>query len=192
MADNVNVTPGSGAIVRCFSDGTNEWPAGVVGYVTAGSAGSWTIQVVDTTHGLPVNLAVRLDGVNDEVRTRVVSGVLDDGTGTSLTIKTAKGQATSSGVNAVITAVTSKKLRVLAYSLQAANANGSVVAANFQDDTGTPVVLSQTWEFAAREGVSKSLSHGPGFYFQTSAGQALKLNLGSTLTVNWEVVYCEV
>jgi hypothetical protein len=54
-ADNVVACAGSGgATFRCFSDGTNEWPAGVCCYVVSGSAGSWTLQQVDVNHGLPV------------------------------------------------------------------------------------------------------------------------------------------
>lgn len=160
---------------------------------TAGTASADVISVqgIASMTPLATNWSQVLDPANDGIRTRIISGVLDDGTGVALTIKTAKGQATASGVNAAITAVASKKIRVLSYSLQAANANGAVVAANWQDDTGTPVVLSQTWELAAREGISKALSMGPGFYFQTTSGQALKLNLGSALAVNWELVYVE-
>lgn len=57
MADNVTANPGSGgSVFRAFSDGTNEWPASVVSYVTGGSAGAWTLQQVDATHGLPVSV----------------------------------------------------------------------------------------------------------------------------------------
>lgn len=54
-ADNVQANAGTGgSIFRTFSDGTNEWCASVVSYVTGGSAGAWTLQAVDATHGLPV------------------------------------------------------------------------------------------------------------------------------------------
>lgn len=55
MADNVTAAAASGgATFRAFSDGANEWPANVVCYVAGGSAGAWTLQQVDTSHGLPV------------------------------------------------------------------------------------------------------------------------------------------
>jgi hypothetical protein len=205
VADNTTINAGSGGDTIATDDISGvKYPRGKVGFGVDGSyvdvsasnplpatlatlpalaAGSATIGAV--------NFAQQLDAVNDAVRARIISGVLDDGAGVSLTIKSAAGTASSSGVNAAVAAVTSKKIRVLSYSLQAANANGSSVAANWQDDAGTPVVLSQTWDLAAREGVSKPLSNGPGFYFQTTAGQALKLNLGSALSVRWEVVYVE-
>lgn len=55
MADDVVANSGTGgATFRAFSDGTIDWPAAVVTYVTGGSAGAWTLQQVDATHGLPV------------------------------------------------------------------------------------------------------------------------------------------
>lgn len=54
-ADNVIADAGSGgATFRAYSDGTIEHPASVIEYVTGGSAGAWTVQAVDATHGLPV------------------------------------------------------------------------------------------------------------------------------------------
>lgn len=56
-ADNVTANPGAaGAVFRTFSDGTNEWPAGICAFVTGGSAGGWTLQEVDATHGLPCSV----------------------------------------------------------------------------------------------------------------------------------------
>lgn len=57
-ADNVqaNASTTQGAIFRTFSDGANEWPAGVCCYVVSGSAGAWVLQQVDATHGLPVSV----------------------------------------------------------------------------------------------------------------------------------------
>lgn len=164
-------------------------------------SGNLKVAVVESTASQPVTgtfwqatqpVSGTVAVSNVVLPSRVVSGVVDDGSGNALTVKTAAGSASSSGVNNAITAVPTKRIRVIGYSLQAANANGtSIVAANWQDDAGTPVVLSQTWDLAAREGVSKPLSGGPGFYFQTTAGQALKLNLGSALAVRWEIAYVE-
>jgi len=54
VADNVVANNGTGgATFRSFSDGTIEWPASVATYVTGGSAGAWTLQQVDVSHGLP-------------------------------------------------------------------------------------------------------------------------------------------
>lgn len=54
LADNVASNPGSGAPVRCLSDGTNEWAAGVAAFCVTVSPGANTFQLVDATHGLPV------------------------------------------------------------------------------------------------------------------------------------------
>lgn len=55
--DNVIANPGSGgATFRAFFDGTADWPGSVASYITGGSAGAWTVQQVDTTHGLPVSV----------------------------------------------------------------------------------------------------------------------------------------
>jgi hypothetical protein len=75
VADNLNYTnPGSGVPIRTFSDGTNDWQAEVPAYVTGGSAGAWTIQQVDTTHGLPVAV----------IGTVPVSGTITANAGTNL------------------------------------------------------------------------------------------------------------
>jgi hypothetical protein len=188
VADNSTYTDASGVAIPVASDdiGGVKYPRGKMGF---GVDGAYVD--VSATNPAPVTLATTLDASNDSIRARIISGVLDDGAGSALTVKTARGTASSSGVNTVVAAVTGKKIRVLAYSMQAASANGSTVVTNFQDDSGSPVILSQTWEMAAREGISKALSMGPGFYFQTTVGQALKLNLGSALSVYWEVVYVE-
>ena len=56
-ADNVTANPGSGgASFRTFSDGTNEWPASVISWVTGGSPGAWTFQQVTNSNGLPVSV----------------------------------------------------------------------------------------------------------------------------------------
>lgn len=180
-------------------------PAGdnVIGAVL--QSGPWAVsltmdgEVVTGTNPLAVTLATYLSADSlalgepgDSVQVGQITGKFYDGEGTSLTVKSAHGAASSSGVNDVVAAVTSKKIRVLSYSLQAADGNASVITANWQDDSGSPVVLSQTWDFEKREGVSKSLGGGPGFYFETTSGQALKLNLSAgSLPVRWELVYVE-
>ena len=155
--------------------------------VTAVNTGAVVLAAGTATIG-SVFLAQSLNANGDSVRIRAISGILDDGAGNALAVATANGNASASGPNAAVAAVAGKKIRVLSYSLQAANANGSVVSASWQDDSATPVVLSQLWELAAREGISRSPSPGQ-YYFQSTVGQALKLTLGSALTVRWEITY---
>ena len=54
MADNIAATPGSGATVRTYDNGTAESPAAIIEYITGGSAGAWTMQYVALATGLPV------------------------------------------------------------------------------------------------------------------------------------------
>ncbi len=55
MTDDIPLNSGSGGpSVRAYSDGSVDYPAGLVAYPTGGSTGAWTLQVVDLTHGLPV------------------------------------------------------------------------------------------------------------------------------------------
>lgn len=58
MADDVqaNASTTQGAVFRAFNDGTRDWPANIVSWITGGSAGAWTIQYADPTHGLPVSV----------------------------------------------------------------------------------------------------------------------------------------
>jgi len=56
MADNVQLNPGSGgATLRTLRDADGlDWPVGVFAYATALEPGANVVQVVDSTHGMPV------------------------------------------------------------------------------------------------------------------------------------------
>lgn len=54
MADNIAATPGSGATLKTYDSGSAETCAGVMEYITGGSAGAWTMQYVALPTGLPV------------------------------------------------------------------------------------------------------------------------------------------
>ena len=58
MADNLVANAGSGGGTMRFFLDTNsvDWAGSVCAYVSGGSAGAWTIQQVDATHGLPVSV----------------------------------------------------------------------------------------------------------------------------------------
>jgi len=87
MADNVEADPGSGgATFGTFDDGSAEWPGCVPVYVTGGSAGAWTVQKVDATHGLPVT---PLGGTQAQVTlVPTVTNVTNLGTMSTLTTLT--------------------------------------------------------------------------------------------------------
>lgn len=102
---------------------------------------------------------------------------------TSLTPKFAAISAASSGDNTAVAAVTSKKIRVLSYSLVADGA----VTARFQSDTTD---LTGAMSFAENGGISCAFS--PVGHFETAAGVALQLNLGGAVGVRGHLTYVEV
>lgn len=70
--DNVQANPGAGgATFRSLSDGTVQHSAEVLEYLTGGSAGAWTFQVVDPQHGLPVQ---GTNGSYTDAATTIVAG----------------------------------------------------------------------------------------------------------------------
>lgn len=138
-----------------------------------------------------VDVATAFNTVDDAIKTGPIIGKVYDGDGNEYDVKTVRGEATASGDNTAIAAVVGKKICVLRYALQAKNTNSAVVSAYFRDDAGTPVSLSMVWDFDAREGCSAPLANSGAFYFETTSGQALKLNLSAAQTVRYELVYIE-
>lgn len=104
---------------------------------------------------------------------------------TSVTPKFAKIAASSSGVNIVVAAVATKKIRVLSYVL---NANGTVNA-KWQSHT-TPTDLTGLDYLIANTGVSSGYS--PVGHFETVAGESLDLNLSAAIAVGGHITYIEV
>jgi len=100
-------------------------------------------------------------------------------------VKTAFGDPASLGDNAFIAAVSGKKIRVLAYRLQAAG----TVEVRFADTDS--VDLSQAWEFQAREGVTVA-SQDYGFEFESAVGKGVQVNLSAAVEVHVSVQYVEV
>lgn len=108
--------------------------------------------------------------------------------GAALTPKFAAISASSSGNNALVAAVTSKKIRVLAYSLVP---NGAVNARFQTDGGGTPGNLTGLkYMGAAGNGIVQGFN--PIGWFETDAGESLDLNLSGAVAVGGELVYVEV
>lgn len=104
---------------------------------------------------------------------------------TALTPKFAKITASSSGATTIVSLVSSKKLRVLAWSL-VCNA-----AVNVKWQThATPTDITGLYYFAANGGISRPFS--PVGYFETVAGEALDINLSGAVAVGGSLVYVEV
>lgn len=92
--------------------------------------------------------------------------------------------ASSSGDNTLVSAVASKKIRVLSYVLVA----NAAVNAKFQSATGGDI--SGLLYCAANTGASSGFS--PVGHFQTAANEDLQLNLSGAVAVGGHLTYIEV
>lgn len=94
--------------------------------------------------------------------------------------------ATATTPGEVVAAVAGKKIRVVLYDFVVDDA----VTVQFQDDTGTPVVLVPAQSFAANSGkhsVFCEVGH-----FETGLGKALDIVLGGAVQVSGYVRYIEI
>lgn len=104
---------------------------------------------------------------------------------TSVTPKFAAISASSSGDNTIVTGVTSKKIRVLAFRV-----NGSAaVNWKFQSSTGGDIT---GLFYCVSGGQGEIGAFSPVGLFQTVAGEDLQLNLSGAVAVGGYVVYIEV
>ena len=103
---------------------------------------------------------------------------------TSLTPKFATISASSSGNTTVVAAVTSKKIRVLGFGFQAAAA----VDVKFRSATAGDITGAMN---AGGAGGGHAQGFSPVGHFETAAGEALQINLGSAVAVGGYVVYVE-
>ena len=105
---------------------------------------------------------------------------------TALTPKYAVISASSSGNNTIVAAVTSKKIRVLAYNAIAAGA----VNAKFQSGaSGTDITGLKT---IAAAGGGLVANYNPLGWFETASGVLLNLNLSGAVLLGGELTYVEV
>lgn len=109
-----------------------------------------------------------------------------DNAGTSLTPKFAAISASSSGNNTIVPAVTSKKIRVLAYNFIGAGA----VNAKFQSGASGTDLTGLKYIAAAGGGICAPFN--PLGWFETGSGVLLNLNLSGAVAVGGELVYVEV
>ena len=101
-----------------------------------------------------------------------------------LTPKRAVISASSSGVNALISAVTGKKIRVLSLVLMA----NAAVNVKFQSHSG-PTDLTGLFYLAANGGFSVGFS--PLGHFETGSGEQLDINLSGAVAVGGCLTYVE-
>lgn len=113
------------------------------------------------------------------------SRVLNGASGTSLTPKWAVISASSSGDNTVVSAVTSKKIRVLFWDLSPnAAVNAKWKSSTTTDKTGL--------YYMGGQGNGNSRPFNPVGWFETASGEALTLNLSGAVAVGGVVGYVEV
>jgi|GEM_PF-1635448 len=112
------------------------------------------------------------------------TSVLYDGT-TALTPKFAAISASASGNNTVVSAVTSKKIRVLAYNFIAAG----TVNAKFQSGAGGTDLTGLKY-CVANSGLVAP--YNPAGWFETASNTLLNLNLSAAVAVGGELTYVEV
>jgi hypothetical protein len=97
------------------------------------------------------------------------------------TIKSAVVSVGSSGNNTLVSAVTSKRIKVIGYILQSLG----TVNVQFRSNS-TP--LSGVFNFQTREGITQATA-APSFLFGTNAGEALVLNLSAGVNVVGIITY---
>lgn len=199
-------TNSSGNLVVTGTGGTfpvtdNGGSLTVDGTVAATQSGTWTVTgsggtfpvtdsggslTVDAPVGTPV--FVRLSDGTSAIATLPVSlstaGI--DNAGTSLTPKFAVISASSSGNNTIVSAVTSKKIRVLAYNFIGSGA----VNAKFQSGASGTDLTGLKYIAAAGGGICAPFN--PVGWFETGSGVLLNLNLSGAVAVGGELVYVEV
>ena len=105
---------------------------------------------------------------------------------TPLLPKFAAIDATGSGDNTIVAAVTGKKIRVLALHV---TMTGTLVTIRFESAAGGTALTGQMQPLA---GNSITLPFNPVGWFETVAGELLNMELGGAQSVDGCLVYVEV
>lgn len=187
MADNVQITPGSGATVAA------DEIAGVLHQLVKVEFGDPDAATqVSANNPLPgsVKDMPAASRTTDALAAVLASDALvtgDSSTGnlTALTPKFAKIVASTSGATTIVAAVASKRIRVVSWTLVA----NAAVNVKWQSHV-TPTDLTGLYYLAANGGLAVPFS--PVGYFQTTAGEALDINLSGAVAVGGSLVYVEV
>ena len=137
-----------------------------------------TVTTVGSVTTLPARAAT-----TDTITAKLATDAIQNGT-TALTPKFATIACSSSGDNTIVYAVTSKKIRVLAYVITASAAvNAKWKSLSTGDKSGLLYM-------AANGGAAPPFC--PTGHFETAAGEALALNLSSAVAVGGHLTYVEV
>ena len=116
----------------------------------------------------------------------VLSSSLCTSDATPLLPKYAAIDAASSGDNTIVSAVSGKKIRVIAGHL---TMTGTAVTIRFESGAGGTALTGQ---MTPLQGTSISLPFCPVGHFETAAGSLLNLELGGAQSVDGWLVYVEV
>lgn len=155
-----------------------------------------TISKLIKTIGLPTDAksaatdatSVTLEQVLKQISASVqilTTDVIPNGA-SSLTPKFAKISVASSGDNTLVAAVTSKKIRVLAYNIMAS----AGVNAKFQSGAAGTDLTGLKYFDAAGSGICAPFN--PAGWFETATATLLNINLSAAITIGGELVYVEV
>lgn len=119
----------------------------------------------------------------DAITAKLATDSIQNGL-TALTPKFASIDVATLGDNTIVAAVPSKKIRVLAYALVCGAATTVIWK------SATAGAISGDMQFAANGGIAAPFS--PIGHFETTAGEALVLNLSAANAVSGHLVYVEV
>ena len=181
MADNVEVTPGTGATIATEDVAGIQHQKVKIEYGTDGVA-----TLVSDTDPLPIDAmtmpaaAATTDSIAASLRTDKISDNL-----TELTPKFAIIDAASSGDNTLVAVVASKKIRVLSVFLVASGA----VTVRFESGAGGTALTGQM-QLAANGGFV--LPFNPVGWFETASATLLNLELSGATSVDGSLTYVEV
>lgn len=148
----------------------------------------------DATNGLLVNLGANNDvsvtsqparaAITDTITAKLATDAIQNGT-TALTPKFAIIDATSSGDNTIVAAVSSKKIRVLSLVLVSA---GTTTVRFESGASGTAL----TGQMSLIANVGFTLPFNPVGWFETAATTLLNLELSAAVSVDGCLTYVEV
>lgn len=184
MADNVGITPGSGATIA--ADEVNDAGLGLVKVQY--------VKIMDGTIDGTTKAGVGSNGIKTEVMASPAADPATDGIGaflgmdtimqglTKLTVKRAVVNTATSGDQQVVAAVTSKRITVVAFFLVVAAA----VSVKWRSATSD---ISGPMPFAANGGIAPGFN--PTGWVQTASGAALNINLSGNVQVSGAISYIE-
>lgn len=157
----------------------------VDGTVAATQSGTWTVGLSAGTNNIgdvDVLTQPARAATTDTITAKLATDTIQDGT-TALTPKFASIDVATSGDNTIVAAVASKKIRVLEYAIVCAAATTVIWK------SATAGAITGDMSFAANGGIATPFS--PLGKFETTAGEALVLNLSAANAVSGHLVYVE-